>query len=182
MTTITRHPAQPLRFTAGDTVTDGEGLRWVRGLRQLNEWALPGGSSARSDESMRAALNDPTSVFTPTLPSVYRPLPGTPCSTTDAVQNLVLRPASGATLHTASLNSTQSFLGNEGGVLRSRPALQTLTPTQIMVALRGTLVRHPAALIAYHRYTGRIYARYPVGNALHTHVYVLTTNGNPTVS
>lgn len=165
-----------MRFTDGDTVTFSSGAQWTRGLRGSGQWNEPGAPDVRSDDAMRAVMADGASggQFIPALPNVSQALPGTACSSWEALQAVVLRPATGAVLYTAALNRVQSFLGNESGVLRSA----TPTPLalqEVRASLVGTVRRHPRASITYHRIAGRLYSRYAVGQSLHTHAYILTS-------
>ncbi|MEU1827159.1 hypothetical protein ABZ502_32625 [Streptomyces abikoensis] len=176
MTHASRTAAVAMRFTDGDTVSFTSGSKWVRGLRQSGQWAEFGTDAARTDATMRNLLaTTPDASFIPTLPNVYKPLPGTACSSREALHNLALRPATSATFYTAALNRVQSFLGNENGVLRSGVTPTPLALPAVRASLQSTLTRHPRATITYHRMTGRLYARYAVGqSAIHTHMYVLT--------
>lgn len=175
MTTATSRPAVAMRFIDGDTVSLPGGTKWIRGIRQTGEWSTPGAPDARSDKAMRSALTDePTgATFAPALPNVFQPLPGTECGSSEALHQMVLRPATGGVLYTSALNRVQSFLGNESGVLRSNNPTP-LALAAVRASLLGTVRRHPRASINYHRIAGRLYARYAVGQAVHTHVYILT--------
>ncbi|MGW7316325.1 hypothetical protein [Streptomyces sp. NPDC054865] len=177
MTASTRPTAHALRFCDGDTVSFESGLRWTRGGMQPGQWATCGTSERSSDEAMHSTLaaGPESATFTPVLPDVFRTLPGTPCGSREVLDALVLRPATGAVLYTASLNRVQSFLGNDRGALRPNHLPQHLTLATVRASLRGTAHRHPRAQLTYHRMTGRLYARYAVGESVHTHIYVLTT-------
>jgi hypothetical protein len=172
MTTASHTSPVAMRFTDGDVVSIS-GTTWRRGLRHTGQWAtLDNQHASRSDAAIRAALASASSTYAPAFPTVYRPLPGTICTTREALDALVFRPATGAVLYTASLNRTQSFLGNDHGVLRRNPT--PLNLASVRASLQGTLARHQRASITYHRATGRLFARYAVTAALHTHIYVLT--------
>ncbi|MFI5749066.1 hypothetical protein ACIBBE_24740 [Streptomyces sp. NPDC051644] len=163
-----------MRFADGDVIRGEDGVTWRRGLRHMGQWAtLDDQHISRSDDAIRAALTSADVTYAPALPGVYQPLPGTTCASRGALDALAFRPATGAVLYTASLNRTQSFLGNDHGVMRRDPT--PLTLASVRASLQGTLARHQRASITYHRATGRLFARYAVVDAaLHTHVYVLT--------
>lgn len=176
MTTVSHTALVAMRFADGDVIRSSNGTTWVRGLRRAGQWAaLADEQASRSDAAMREALISDDMTYTPALPSVHQPLPGTPCASRGALDALVFRPATGAVLYMASLNRTQSFLGNDHGVIRPNPT--PLNLASVRASLNGTLARHQRASITYHRATGRLFARYAVADAtLHTHVYVLTAS------
>ncbi|MFD7340765.1 hypothetical protein ACFV98_32975 [Streptomyces violascens] len=175
MTTISHTGLVPMRFADGDVVSSS-GTKWRRGLRHAGQWAsVDDQHTSRPDDEIRVALVSANTTYAPVLPNAYQPLPGTSCATREALDALVFRPATGAALYTASLNRTQSFLGNDHGVLRRNPT--PLNLASVRASLQGTLARHQRASITYHRATGRLFARYAVADAaLHTHVYVLTAS------
>lgn len=176
MDTAAHLSAAPYRFIDGDMIKLRDGGTWRRGVRVAGQWSERSGEQAeRSDEVMRAALaSDSAPRFMPLVPTIGKSLPGVECLSRDALLTMELRPATGATLYTASLNTLQSFCGNEAGVLRNN--CTNLTRPEIRASLQGTLARHPGGKITYQRIAGRLYARYAIQRTLHTHVYVLTAS------
>ncbi|MEO3978951.1 hypothetical protein [Streptomyces sp. CAU 1734] len=164
------------RFADHDTVRDGDGRTWHRGLRHTQRWAVPGGDTPAGneldDDAVRGLLADTRAAFAPARPDAYKPLPGRPLTGPDALRLLDIRPATGATLHRCALDRTSAFLGSTTGSPRT-PA-PGLSPADVRASLRGTAHRHRAARITLDRVHGRIHARYAIADTLHTHTYVLT--------
>ncbi|GLF98020.1 hypothetical protein [Streptomyces yaizuensis] len=167
------------RFADHDTVRDGGGRLWYRGLRHTRRWAVPGDDAPAGgdldDEAVRGLLAaDPRAVFAPAWLDAYTPLPGRELTGPGALRLLDIRPATGATLHRCALGRTGAFLGSATG--SPRPPAQGLRPADVRASLQGTAERHRAARITLDRVHGRIHARYAIAHTLHTHTYVLTTS------
>ncbi|MFF9785624.1 hypothetical protein [Streptomyces nigrescens] len=113
-------------------------------------------------------------LFSPFLPTVNTPPPGTACATVAQIRTLKLRPATGAAMYAFTLGRVQAFCGNEQGLPRQdlRPA--PLRLADMLVTLEGVRTRHARAAVTYHRFGGRAYVRYVTGSRVHTHIYLLT--------
>ena len=174
-TTVSK--VQPLRFVDGDTVRSPEGISWRRGLRAPGVWeAFPfiPEAGALGDGQVRDALADRDGwLFTPVLPSMGAALPGTAYGV-DEIRALVLRPATAAVMYAVRLDRVRAFLGNDQGVFREGLRPVSLRLADMRASLEGVRARRPAAGVTFHRLGGRAYVRYPVGAALHTHIYLLT--------
>ncbi|MEU5900433.1 hypothetical protein [Streptomyces venezuelae] len=164
------------RFADRDTVRDGDGNIWHRGLRTTLRWAVPGGDGAAEldDDAVRDLLTAPgaNAVFAAAPPYAYRPLPGRRLDP-GALHQLDIRPATGATLHRTVLDRLGAVVGSVTGTPRT--LLPGLRPADIRASLEGTAQRHPLAHITVDRAHGRLHTRYAIAHTLHTHTYILTT-------
>ncbi|KFG71135.1 hypothetical protein [Streptomyces mutabilis] len=164
------------RFADHDAVRTGDGQVWHRGLRHTQRWAVPGsdGPTEIDDDAVRGLLAGSRAVFVPARPDAYRPLPGRPLETGEALRLLDIRPATGAVLHRCALDRLGTLVGDTAG---STPApVPGLRPADVRASLQSTAHRHRAARITLDRAHGRIHARYAIAHTLHTHTYVLTTS------